>query len=287
MPIPSNELSRWSHPYSNEAPKQAHKSIRRALKSYEDWSKGKKYEKILLQGSYKNDTNLRRASDVDIVVTLAEELPLHVAKLGRRHLSQDPDHRLAYEIWKSFREEVIKALMAEYGAEAVTIGGKTLKVDKGTIPAAADVVVALRYGTGIAFYYAKEQRWVVGYPEQHCQRGQAKDKSTDGRYKRTIRMFKSARKYLVDNRAIQKEKAPSYFIECLLHNVPDELFTPDYIETYCGVVKHLAKADLNQFKCQNGVLKLFGQSKEQWNVDDARVFIQALRSLWKRWPKCA
>ena len=287
MPIPYNELSRWSHPYSNEAPKRAHESIRRALKSYKDWSKEKKCEKVLLQGSYKNDTNLRRASDVDIVVTLAEELPQHIAILGNKRLGQNSDHRLAYESWKSFREKVIKALRAEYGAEAVTVGGKTLKVGKDTIPASADVVVALRYGTGVAFYYAKEQRWVVGYPEQHFQRGHAKDKSTDGRYKRTIRMFKSACKYLVDHRAIQKEKAPSYFIEGLLYNVPDKLFTPDYVGTYCGILKHLAKENLNQYKCQNGVVKLFGQSKEQWNIDDAQEFIQALRLLWKKWPKCA
>ena len=66
----------------------------------------------------------------------------------------------------------------------------------------------------------------MSYPQQHHQRGLKKEKATNERFKRTIRMFKAARNQLVSKRALTKEDAPSYFIECLLCNVPDGLFAP-------------------------------------------------------------
>lgn len=80
MPIPSSILGSWSHHHSGTASKQAHRSIRDALASYKGWARETKYD-IFLQGSYKNDTNLRRDSDVDVVVQLTEELQPQVAKL--------------------------------------------------------------------------------------------------------------------------------------------------------------------------------------------------------------
>ena len=47
-------------------------SIREALDTYE-WPAEIKYD-VFLQGSYTNDTNLRRDSDVDVVVQLASRL---------------------------------------------------------------------------------------------------------------------------------------------------------------------------------------------------------------------
>ena len=70
MSIPDSILSSWGHHYSGTAPKQAHVSIRDALVKYRGWVQKPEYD-IFLQGSYKNDTNLRRDSDVDIVVRLA------------------------------------------------------------------------------------------------------------------------------------------------------------------------------------------------------------------------
>ena len=96
MPIPTTTLRRWSQHYSKDAPKRTHESVRHALNAYKDWSKGNKCEKVLLQGSYKNYTNLRHASVVDIVVTLPEDLHSHVAKLSGNQLAQDTVHRVAY-----------------------------------------------------------------------------------------------------------------------------------------------------------------------------------------------
>ena len=73
---------------------------------------------------------------------------------------------------------------------------------------------------------------MVSYPQLHHERGLAKEEATSRRFRRTIRMFKAARNRLVDNGALDKDDAPSYFIECLLHNVPDHLFKRKRASTY-------------------------------------------------------
>ena len=100
-----------------------------------------KYE-VLLQGSYKNDTNLGGDSDVDVVIRLASKLKPRVVALSGEQLQEDGSHRFALERWQSFRDHAMKAMRARFG-KAVKSGRKTIKVPKGKIPADADPVVML------------------------------------------------------------------------------------------------------------------------------------------------
>jgi hypothetical protein len=180
---------------------------------------------------------------------------------------------------------VLKALRATYGTDDVATGRKSLKLAKGRLPASADVVVTLRCGIGLTFYLPDEHRWVVSYPKQHYAKGHRKETGTNGMYKRTIRMFKAARNYLIGKNAIGGGTAPSYFIECLLYNVPNSLFRPSFGESYYGIVKYLSTTSLQQFKCQNEFQELFSTSKDLWSVDKAQRFVHALGRLWEKWPK--
>ncbi|MFC2060028.1 nucleotidyltransferase [Chloroflexota bacterium] len=284
MPITGKILGSWSHHNSAMASKQAHVSIRNALAAYSGWAKDAQYE-IFLQGLYKNATNLRRDSDVDVVVQLSAIVQPRVVAIRGSQLEQDQSHKVAYQRWQSFREQVLNALKATYGTKAVTSRHKSLKLVKGKIPAAADVVVTLHYENGLAFYLPSQHRWVVSYPRQHYERGLEKEEATNNRFKRTIRMFKAARNHLVENHAIKEGTAPSYFIECLLYNVPNDLFKDNFGQTYSGIVDYLKNANLQQFKSQNGVRQLFGQSKDLWNVGEAKKFVLALERMWRKWPK--
>ncbi|MFC1951649.1 nucleotidyltransferase [Chloroflexota bacterium] len=286
MSIPDSVLSQWSHHYSGTAPKQAHGLIRDALSKYKGWDEKPKYD-IFLQGSYKNNTNLHQDSDVDVVVQFAVRLRPRVAALSGLDLEQDQAHQLAGERWQSFRKQVLEALKATYGKKVVTSGRKSLKLSKGKIPASADVVVTIHCETGLAFYLSDDHRWVVSYPQQHHQRGLKKEKATNNRYKRTIRMFKVARNHLVENDVIKSETASSYFIECLLYNVPNDLFKANFGQTYSSIVAYLKNVNLQEFKSQNGVRQLFGQSKDLWSVGKTQQFVRALEQMWKKWPKLA
>ncbi|MDE2838715.1 MAG: nucleotidyltransferase [Chloroflexota bacterium] len=274
MPIPDSTLGQWSHHHAATASVQAHTAIRDALVR-----QGLPVHEMFLQGSYKSDTNLRRDSDVDLVVQLDERLRPRVAALTGPQLQDNESHKLAYGRWQSFRRLVLAALRARFG-QAVTPGRKSLKIARGPIPAAADVVVTLKCGNGIALYIPDEHRWAVSYPQQHHSKGARKERGTGGRYKRATRMFKAARNHLIDSNALAKGTAPSYFVECLLYNVPNGLFRSSLGETYVEVVNWLWAAELADFTCQNQLVDLFGSSKDQWSVDKARAFIQALARLW-------
>ena len=280
MPIAERTLSKWSHHRAATAFTQAHLPIREALDTY-SWPSDIKYE-VFLQGSYKNDTNLGGDSDVDVVVRLNQRLRPRVAELSGQQLQEDASHQGAYQRWKSFRDHALKAMGARFG-RAANSGRKTLKVPKGKIPADADLVVTLRCKGGLAFYLPDERRWVVSFPQQHHDQGQKKEEATNYRFKRTIRMFKAARNRLVGKKMLTKDDAPSYFIECLIFNVPDSLFAPRLAPTYTGIVDWLRTAKLQGFKCQNGQVDLFGPGREQWSQKRARVFVKALQGMWDTW----
>ena len=278
MSIPESTLSRWSHHQAATAFKQAHVSIREALDAYKGVSQYK-YE-VFLQGSYKNDTNLGGDSDVDVVVRLSSKLKPAVAALAGEQLQKDGSHRFVHQHWESFRNEALKSMRARFG-KAAKSGRKTLKVPKGRIPADADLVVTVSHREGIGFYLPGQERWVVSFPQQHHQRGLKKEEATSNRFKRTIRMFKAARNRLVENKVITKDDAPSYFIECLLYNVPDSLFKSELAPTYTGILGWLRKAKIEQYECQNGQMDLFGPGREQWSQKKAQAFVKALRELWE------
>ena len=217
---------------------------------------------------------------MDVVVRLLSKLKPAVAALTGERLQEDGSHRFVHQQWKSFRDEALKAMRARFGRAAKS-GRKTLKVPKGKIPADADLVVTLHYKDGIAFYLSDEGRWVVSFPQQHHARGLKKEGAANNRFKRTVRMFKAARNRLVETKALTKDDAPSYFIECLLYNVPDQLFKRRLAPTYVGILDWLETAKLEDFKCQNGQVQLFGPEPEQWSVKKARKFVKAMQGLWE------
>ena len=279
MPIPGKTLGSWSHHRSAMASAQAHVSIRNALASYTGWGQDIVFD-MFLQGSYKNATNLHQDSDVDLVVQLSERVRPRVVSLSVSQLEQDQSHITIYRRLQSFRDQTMNALWSTYGANAVTSGRKSLKLAKGRIPAETDVVVTLHYEDGLAFFLPDEHRWVVSYPQQHYAMGLKKEESTNMRYKRVIRMFKAARNHLIETDEIEKDTAPSYFIECLLYNVPNQLFRPRLIQSYEDITDYLSTANLERFQCQNGKRELFGSSSDLWSLRKARRFIRSLIRLW-------
>ena len=173
-----------------------------------------------------------------------------VVALRGTELQRNDSHKAAHKQWQLFRRHALRAVRARFGDDASS-GRKTLKIRKGRLPADADLVVTLRYRGGIAFYLSDERRWVASFPQQHHQWGSKKEKATSQRFKRTIRMFKGARNRLVETKVLTKDDAPSYFIECLLYNIPDKLFKPKLAPTYTGIIGWLNKTKLDGLQCQN------------------------------------
>lgn len=288
MGIPESQLETWSHQGAVTTAKTTHESIRNALDSYK-WPNGVKFE-VYLQGSYKNDTNIRGDMDVDLVVQLTSSFYNNLSEEQKRSLGLSP----ASYGWTDFRADALSALRNYYGSLTITEGNKSLKVKAASGRLPADVVVCAQYRRyknlnnydfveGITFWTKNERRQVINYPKIHYDNGVTKHQNTNNQYKPVVRMFKNIRNYLEDKNYISKNLAPSYFLECLLYNVPNNNFGNSYRDVFCNVVNWLNMANLEIFVCQNKQLELFGNTPEQWSTDNAKSVIQKLIELWNNW----
>ena len=137
---------------------------------------------------------------------------------------------------------------------------------------------------GIAFWTQRENRLVVNYPQLHYDFGVQKNRDkTQGHYKPLVRIFKNAKSRLVSSGILTPNIAPSYFVECLMFNVSDELFKKPYSNAYLEILGWLAESDISTFRSQNRIIPLYGSSNEQWNESYAWKYLAALLKLWKEY----
>lgn len=296
MGIPKSQLETWSNQGATVTSQKTHESIRKALKRYE-WPTGVKYD-VYLQGSYRNATNIRGDSDVDIVVELTSSFRHDLSKLSSEERNKfTTDHSNATYWLKHFKADVQQALCDYYGSSMISIGNKSIKLSEESNRLAADVVACIQYRTyrsycsmsnpdyaeGITFYTQREHRQIVNYPKIHYEKGAAKNSQVGMRYKPTVRMFKNARIRLINDRILLPSVAPSYFVECLLYNAPSDIIVTNLQDTFYNILEYLNKAKLQSFVCQNEQTYLFGESPEQWSIANAKQFINGLVSLWNNW----
>ena len=291
MPIPESQLSRWSHHGPQQKSIRTHKAIRNVLANHR-WPAGMTYD-FYLQGSYHNDTNLPGDSDVDVVLELKSVFRHDSSSLSRQEQNrlsstfQPPAHD-----WNDFRRETLKALRGGFGEAKVGQGNKSVKLKGASRRLAADIVVCMEYRKytsyqsytqGIVFQAQQDNHWVVNFPRLHHDNGAEKGRRTGDRYKRTVRMFKSARNHLEATGQINSKLAPSYFLECLLYNAPDSAYQPGFQDTFRSIVNWMNQTNLERLVCQNGQQALFGGNQEQWAMADARTLADQLAGLWNNW----
>lgn len=288
MSIPESQLETWSHQGAFSTAKTTADSIKNALTA-NNWPSGCDYE-IYLQGSYKNDTNIRGDSDVDVVAQLNSTFYSNLNEEQKRYLGLTP---ATYE-WQSFKIDTLNALKKYYGLNVVTEGNKSIKIaaNSGRLP--ADVVVCAKYREyntvnlydyteGMVFWTKDTSRKVVNYPKIHYENGVNKHQATNKWYKPTVRIIKNIRTFLENSQVISKTLAPSYFVECLLYNVPNNCFGISYQKALYHSADWLLKTDLTEFVCQNGKTLLFGYGPEQWSIPSAQQYIKAIVALWDNW----
>jgi hypothetical protein len=79
--------------------------------------------------------------------------------------------------------------------------------------------------------------------------------------------------------------APSYYIEGLLYNVPNDKFTGDYQDIFLNILKWLYETkDRSKFVCANEQYYLFwDDSHTSWTPADGESFINGVIRLWNDW----
>ena len=277
MAIPESQLISWSRPGARDGSARTYQSIQSALSDH-IWPPGMDH-KVYLQGSYPNHTHIRGDSDVDVVVETTNAFYHNVPERLREQYGLTM--RATYS-WNDFKSEVRSALLYHFG-HSVTVGDKCIKIAGDGHRLNADVLPCTLYrhyhnGTyteGITFWTCGGTQ-MINFPKAHLDHGSQKNHACSDRYKPNVRVFKNARN------AVEND-FPSYFLECLLYNVPHGRFSARFDETFQNVLHFLRRADeqgnMSQFVCQNGVQAMFGAGPNQTSLESARNFVRHLIQL--------
>lgn len=293
MSIPPQQLQTWSNLPDSGRYSETYASIVQAIHSADELVRYQ-YD-VYLQGSYANATNIRADSDVDVVVELTSSFRSDISTLSGFELHQYLSLSDSTVTLDEFRRDILAALRAKYGWGQVTEGSKCLKVAGSGRRLPVDVLPAQQYRlwrsvsrsdyeAGIVFR-TRDGRDVVNYPKQHRDNGRAKHAATNRNYKGLVRAVKNARRRLVEDGLLSRDVSPSYFVECILYNVPTSSYTWDISETYLNVLIWLGENQgrLAGLRCQNEITDLFGPTPEQWDTERASQLILALLKQWSNW----
>lgn len=298
-------LSMWAKPPSETEQSKAERAARMVREALRDATalQSRDFD-IVAVGSYRNNTNVRAASDVDLAAVLRTsqwtDLPRD-GSLTRDMLGlRDADYTL-----EGFRRDVSAALAQKFGSPDVEPGHIALTVDESSARLVADLtpyLVHRRYGgsrradgaweylEGIETRPRKDpNRRLIQWPEQHYTNGVAKNDATSRRYKRIVRILKRARNELRGAGDVAAQAAAgetkSIFLEHAVFNVPNDRFnreTGSYYEDLREVVRYLwtvardptHSAAMVEVNC---VQPLF-RSSESWSREQLERFMS---HVWK------
>ena len=140
------------------------------------------------------------------------------------------------------------------------------------------------YYEGITFETSDGTR-IHNSPEYHSQNLTTKHQATGSRFKPAICVFKNMRSKLIERGALVKGDAPSYFIEGLLYNAPDELFAGSLSNTMFNILAWLYQTpDRTKFLCANKCYYLLRDASSVcWPTANGSQFINAAIALWNGW----
>jgi hypothetical protein len=297
MGIPEEQLETWSHQGAIASSKTTYSTIKSVLESAKAPYRDKQY-KVFLQGSYGNDTNVWAESDVDVVIRLDSCFHNDLALLDPAQKSaQTAAYSNATYCQAEFKRDVIKILTEAFPND-VTGGNKAIAIKAGGSRRKADVIAATAfrryyrfksifdesYAEGICFWDKSGER-TANYPDQHCTNLTLKHQATGNRLKPTIRMMKNLRQKLVEEGMLDEGVAPSYYIEGLLYNVPNEKFTSSLGDTFCSAINWIrSEADKTKLVTANEQYFLLrDNAKTCWPPAHAEAFFEASVQLWNSW----
>ena len=106
-------------------------------------------------------------------------------------------------------------------------------------------------------------------------------------YKPLVRVVKNIKRKLVEEHGMNSDLAPSYFVECMIYNVPDDNFSDDIEYALECPLRYALEKLLDFILGKDGLKKcrtvshqqpLFGEG--QWNEDDAMTFFQWVKEVY-------
>jgi hypothetical protein len=298
MTIPLSQIKTWSGQGSITQSKNTYATVKSALEDAKAPYLSRNF-KVFLQGSYGNDTNIYAESDVDVIIRFdgaffhdVQERP--VDEQTAFHAAYPNDGTYSYN---DFKNHVVEALRAKFG-NSVKPGERAIKIEGNDNRRSADVIAAFEFRryyhfksqpdeshvTGMCFFTSSGKR-IANYPNQHCENLTTKHQATGNNFKPLVRVFKNMRSKMIEDGLIAKGSAPSYYVEGLLYNVPDEQFSGDFQDITLNILQWLNETtDRSEFVCANRQYYLLRDNLPTcWPCVDGENFIKAASKLWDDW----
>ncbi len=286
-------LTNWSSAASTSEEQKisnAVKMVKDAIQSSEDLQD--KDIEIFVQGSYASNTNVRANSDIDVCIMLKDTFSSKYPEgLTRDHYGFSASN---YD-FPTYRSAVIKTLANKFGNENITPGNKSIKIKSNSYRIESDAVPCFQYrnyrynGSRDPDIFieghkidAQNGEEVISYPKQHIENGKEKNTETQRRFKRTVRVFKKIRYHMIDNGEPVNSNISSFLIECLLWNVPNNIFIEN--NTHENRVKESIRYLYFKTKDQKKECKQWGEISEilylfndkKWNIVMVNKFLQRM-----------
>ena len=257
--------------------------IRRAISQSSDLT-GRNVN-TFAQGSYRNHTNVRADSDVDICVLTHSVFFYDLPDGGR---PEDFGIIPASYEYSEYKNDVGNAIISHLGRGAVNRGNKAFNVHETTYHVDADVVACFEYRyynangsylEGTSFLTDKGVR-INNWPEQNYQNGVRKNELTQQRFKPVVRVMKNLRNEMEEKGHNVATAIPSYLIECLVWNVPNEGFGHGYYYddlrySIAHIYNKTLKAEDCREWCEVNDIKYLFHSSQPWQYQQVNRFTLA------------
>ena len=97
-----------------------------------------------------------------------------------------------------------------------------------------------------------------------------------------VRVFKNMRNTMIEKRLLADGVAPSYFIEGMLWNVPNDKFTGDYRDMWVALLQLGRQGRRDEAACANDLYWLVrDNSAVCWPSANFHTFTAALKKYWE------
>jgi hypothetical protein len=294
MTISEAQLDTWAKQGSITQSKATYATVRTCLEA-SDAPYATRSKSIFLQGSYGNDTNIYADSDVDVVIATDS-----IYYYGTDNLT--PDEVTAFKAhltgtggysYDKFKAEVLVQLTKKFGTsvkpgkKAIFISGDGNRRDVDVLPAVEyRLYTHFRSPTDRAYYegitfWTSDGVQIINYPKIHSTNATTKHQATNSWFKATVRIFKNMRNTMIDNGYLAEGVAPSYFLEGMLYNVPNDLFGNSYQSTCVKAINWLFKCDRDKLLCANERYYLLRQNSQVcWRPEDFETYLAAVIKFW-------
>lgn len=290
------KFTAWAQPPSKTEAERCENALRaiRAAISKSEKLKSRSL-KVFVQGSYRNNVNVKQDSDIDVGV-MCHDYFLTQYPPGKS--DADFGNTNVDYTFRQFKDELEQALVEYFGRKAVTRGNKAFDLHETSYHVEADIAPFFEFR-----HYAESGFFVCGvallpdsgsrienFPERlldtwprinlHYENGVAKNDATGRAFKSVVRILKSLRNEMDEMGIAAAKPIPGFLLECLAWNTPDSRFTGStwdkIVQAVLSFLWSSMKMDDDCAKwCEVNDIKFLFHPAQKWTRVQAYDFIDA------------